>query len=517
MKPFILIITTLFISTAAAAELYKSDLNNDGKVDFQEKFENKILVERLEDLDFNGTFDRQTLFPPEAEEYIKIVNVSAYGIYPKQRITFWNDQKLKRTFSLIQIDKNNDGKWDSESLSSSDQTAHKDNCGDGGPVAEFAVNGMKAGEMSNEYTRTSWGHKIHKSCLDNNKGDWFLKNTEEAMNVGMACLSELAKSGGMGAAKNHASLKNLLAQKNVEIVCNETIYKWGSDTLAHATLSASPEDLKGTSLKHPGISFNSKFFSQHMSGKKEDLLDFKRTLFHEQLHNLGYPHNEDVEYAYTCEKCCFPGEDSKEATEAACRVCSGNYSDMGDIQYLKDMTEFGRLNFDKREALSAARKAMKKNPGNMEIMTLMTSNLSGYFNSIGPELAVRLLKTQKLSPDEAKMLNDTLEFRQDEVHKYYVKTSKVVADAVFESYVSRDPAAALEALKKAAPAINKELDSKNKFKNSKYVVENIDRNIRDLIYDVWLNKNYGKITDKAEQERLNNEAYKLAKIYKFID
>lgn len=227
--------------------------------------------------------------------------------------------------------------------------------------------------MSDEFHTSSWGHKIHKSCLDKGDKDWFLKNTEKAIKQGMSCLARLSSSGGKGAARNHVSLSNLLQQKNVQVICNEAGYDWGSATLAHATTSKSD---KSSQLKHPGISFNPAAVADFRKKGKSGDLEFVSTMFHEQLHNLGYLHGHDVEYPYTCEKCCFPGDDdSEEVKSIACKICSGNYGGSNDVAYLKDITSFGQATFSKDQALATNLRYLKENPANVSGLSYLALNL----------------------------------------------------------------------------------------------------------------------------------------------
>ena len=65
------------------------------------------------------------------------------------------------------------------------------------------------------------------------------------------------------------------------------------------------------------------------------------------MHNLGYLHNDDIEFPYTCDDCCIghaPGyEISDEAKEMACKVCTGNYTNSTDKDYLKDIAKWAIL------------------------------------------------------------------------------------------------------------------------------------------------------------------------------
>ena len=77
---------------------------------------------------------------------------------------------------------------------------------------------------------------------------------------------------------------------------------------------------------------------KNLSGKQ--ILDLKRTLFHEQLHNLGHTHNESVEFMYACEKCCFEGfwtdmlrNIHLDKDRIECKICRGDYLSNNDPEF----------------------------------------------------------------------------------------------------------------------------------------------------------------------------------------
>jgi hypothetical protein len=509
--PFILI--TFSAHGKDSKRIEKSfDTNADGKIDFVEVIVNKIVIERKEDLNNDGVFDRQTLFYPETtHEYFKVIEEKPYGPNPRKRISYWHEPKLKKSFSLTQIDENNDGKWDKEIKSSSDMFQKKEECSEEDALMKLANTSMQAASLSDEYHQTTWGHQIHKSCLDNNNKDWFLQNTEKAIKGGMSCLEELGKSGGNGALKNHISLNNILQQNNVQIICNESSYDWGTSTIAHATTSS---DTQNTSLKHPGISFNpasvAKYKSQGNNGENE----FVRTVFHEQLHNLGYLHGHDIEYPYACEKCCFPdSSESYEQKNLACNICSGNYSGSTDIKYLRDITNYGISNYDTSHGVSTSIKYLQTKPGDIGGLSYLALNLSGVFDPVGVHLAAKIRSADKPDDTLMKVLDQAESYNGSALFKPYEASSKIIADAFYVSFRSGDPATALALLKKEAPLIIKEMRKVPSEEDSKYVADSLKAGIKKLVYTVWLDEYTGNSKDPALKKKLSDESYELVKLF----
>ena len=107
--------------------------------------------------------------------------------------------------------------------------------------------------------------------------------------------------------------------------------------------------------------------------KKIELLDFKRNLFHEMMHTLGYVHGVAPELPYGCGNYCFPSLSSREdpdKMEALRKVCSGNVNQAeeffnGIINNLDKANNYGifytgDLEYAKQEYLWRKKDAMSK-------------------------------------------------------------------------------------------------------------------------------------------------------------
>jgi hypothetical protein len=83
-------------------------------------------------------------------------------------------------------------------------------------------------------------------------------------------------------------------------------------------------------------------------------LELKRTIFHENLHNLGYRHGDGIEFPYTCEASCFPYKDKENDSQSesllACKICNGDYPSEESIDYLNDFVEYSDLSYKRSQS-----------------------------------------------------------------------------------------------------------------------------------------------------------------------
>ena len=200
------------------------------------------------------------------------------------------------------------------------------------------------------------------------------------------------KSTIPGVLRNTQDLRNLLDKNNISIVCSEKEYDW-ERTLAHASVS-SENKILDPPTKHPFISISPNASNRVASLNKEENYKLKKTIFHEQLHNLGYRHGGDIEYSYACEDCCFSNDEKEKTT--ACKICTGDYTNSTDIRYIEDLFAYSKVKYSNtvfKIGIKAAISYLKENPKNIEGISLLASALSAdYFNPIGSQLAATVIK-----------------------------------------------------------------------------------------------------------------------------
>ncbi len=504
----------------ATQEVKNFDTNNDKKIDYVIINERKIVKEIKEDINFDGIFDRQTLFFSEDEEFTKIVDQKKIGNKPRKKISYWIDTKLKKYMSLTQIDKNDDSKWDIEYRSHSDLLEFRNKCNqdDGlGKTQNFTEEIIHLVNGIDEYTLTDSGFRVEKSCFMENSKEWFLKNLENSIQEGLGCLEKLKnEKDGNGALKNFSLLKNILAPPpSVQILCNESSdeYNW-SKAVAHGT--AGP--VASTSrLQHPGISIDPEYLKEKKTQGERGEKDLKKTLFHELFHNIGYKHFHDVEYAYACESCCIPSEDdTDEVRSVSCKICKKSYTDASDLEYIKDISDFSHLVSKKDIALKTSIKYLKENPGNLDGLSFLAMNLSDVFSPVGIELS-KLITSEKenLTEDQKNRLLTAREYEDQIFLKPFEETSKIIATAYYYTYANQDPKTGLELILKEEKKIKEALKSQHLNQYDKFIKRHLHENLMNIINEVFVNHYYGKdkVTTDKENE-LSDLSYKLYLTYK---
>jgi len=504
----------------ATQEVKNFDTNNDKKIDYVIINEGKIVKEIKEDINFDGIYDRQTLFFPEDEEFTKIVDQKKIGKKPRKKISYWIDKKFKKYMSLTQIDKNDDGKWDIEYRSHSDLLEFRNVCNqdDGlGKTQKFTEEIIHLVKEIDEYTLTDSGFRVEKSCFMENSKEWFLKNLENSIQEGLGCLEKLKnEKDGNGALKNFSLLKNILAPPpSVQILCNESSdeYNW-SQAVAHGTTGPVASTSR---LQHPGISIDPEYLKEKKTQGERGEIDLKKTLFHELFHNIGYKHSDDVEYAYACESCCIPSEDdTDEVRSVSCNICRKSYTDDSDLEYIKDISDFSHLVSKKDIALKTSIKYLKENPGNLDGLSFLAMNLSDVFSPVGIELS-KLISSEKenLTEDQKNRLLTAREYEDQNFLKPFVETSKIIATAYYYTYANQDPKTGLELILKEEKKIKEALKSQHLNEYDKFIKRHLHENLMNIIYEVFVNHYYGQDKDTTNKENeLSDLSYKLYLTYK---
>lgn len=112
-----------------------------------------------------------------------------------------------------------------------------------------------------------------------------------------------------------------------------------------------------------------------------------------------------------------------------------------------------------------------------------------------------------------KLITDAQQYNETKLLKTYEKSSRIIANAFYDSYKTQNPLIALEALKKQAPVIKTQLAIKDSEANAKFVKDSLKAGIKKIVYDVWLYEHTGSFKDQKSKERLDGLAHELVKIY----
>ncbi len=159
---------------------------------------------------------------------------------------------------------------------------------------------------------------------------------DESIDQGMHCLKAL---DGAGSRKNHHDLTELFKEKKIVYHCNETEYNW-KGLAAHASYTPAM-DKQEYGLIHPYVSIFPDFVLGDSTVKGEVMSEdfLKDVIFHEHFHTIGYLHNSSVDYAYTCEDCCFYDDRAIEKShrDISCKICKSSYEGIQDPVYIDDI------------------------------------------------------------------------------------------------------------------------------------------------------------------------------------
>lgn len=496
------------------------DLNQDGKADTFQVFRNNVMLSQEKDSGFTGKID-------EWFEYSDYVNPTTPVIVKKadtngdgkvDRIeSIYRDPKRKKLITTYQIDSANNGKFDKTwtNVTALEQKDQEGLCSGTAVSEEELVKNLyknvskASSQINNGFIVNEQGYKIHQSCLENWGADEFPSMFKNSMEQGFQCLRRLANdnvknnpSAPNGAKKNMVGLLALLQTSGISIVCGEKGYDW-KGTAGHA--SAYPaEKMSDPKVNHPYISINPNYPKTKRKATKEEKDELMKTMFHEQLHNLGIVHNEsNIEYPYTCETCCLPSkEDKPEDVAISCKICSGTYTSNKDQAYLKDFIEWGQKTYNATRAQKAVVAYQMEKPQDRFGLFAFADVSSGVFQPIGIEVA-KMLKTKfpERTKEEEAILEKSIGNEYFDHNRRAAPYAKLAAEAHIALYYDHDENKTLTFLENNKRAL-RELANRKKSasQNDKYVIDNVYDHLDDMIAKIWMKgypKNQGPNSDRA--------------------
>lgn len=499
-----------FSSFAASGESLQSyDLNQDGIKDrFEYSVAEKVIrVEEDRDgdkkIDFKTFLDDKTYFKVQwqySEESGKLERKTSHLLLPENK-----------TKIITEVDKDGDGVFEIRYEQVVSNIQKQDQCGEvNSTIRELSNTTLKAVAKNQKgLLPTGLGYKVDYECYQK-WGDDFNKIVKEVAVGGLQCLMDLDKKGKSGtkttgALRNAFDLTKLMKNDGISLVCSEDNYAW-TGTMAHASV-ASTEVMEKKNIKHPFVSLNPKYPEHEGTGRAAEVAELKNTIFHETLHNLGYSHKEDIEFSYTCGMCCFDKNADATAKAQACKVCTGNYKNATDINYVKDLVEFAQLTFQNDRGAAATIKYLKENKS-VSGLTILSYSTSGVFNPVGSELAKLISSKHKdLSVSDAIYLANAEKYSNQAEFLNVKTTSKTLSSSLYELYYNKSGAAAIALLEKNKAAIKQELSKAKKGSgNNPYVHDEIRTVLDNMIYEMWLN-NY-------PDKQTSDQAYQLFEFFK---
>lgn len=499
------------------------DVNLDGKVDRIEKYIKGELKEVEIDRDFRGKINEWISYQDYENDTtpIEIIKKDTnFDQDPDKIETVFKNLNHKLLITVTEVDKDFDGNMDDRYVSHTDlyQKAEIVKCQENNQIDKLNIfsltrdiDKIKEG-LNVDFYETLGGYRIHKSCMNNWGAKEFVDILKNGMNAGVMCLKKLAAENiknniqPNGAYNNLKNLDYLLNTKKVSIVCHQDKYDW-EGTAAHA--STGPKDkIEGLKVEHPYLSINPKNPKSKPFANASEKDELKRTLFHEQLHNLGIKHSEDIEYPYTCETCCMPGSDTDSTeVEAACRICSGGYKDNNDPSYIRDLISWGKASYSDLRVTKSVIKYMKENSGVRQGPFFLAESTASIFNPVGAVIASKIrAKMKPLSSAEEAALKRAEEYKNDGLLNTPTikKLAEITGSSMYAHYVDKDTKKMLANLEENKNEIKSLLaKEKNASANDKYVFENLRKQFKDMLIDIWI------YTYTKEKRPETDRAYKL--------
>ncbi len=526
MKYILLLLFLLSLSThAAETKKVEVDVNNDGKIDRIETYQGDQLISVERDSTFNGHMDEWSTYVPYTsdDKPVEIIKKDTNGDGKVDRIeTVYKDVKHGLFRTKIEIDSKFSGKFDVE-YTNTTPLKQKDSVS---CESEREMADMKALRLSSEmkevgkamgvgesvasskdgYILTEMGYKVHQSCMDRWGKTGFPDLLKNGMNKGMQCLANLAKKNDSahatpnGAKINLANLNNLLKTKGVTIICNETEGMNWKGVAGHASTGPSSDVLNDGTVKHPYLSLNPNDPKVKMKPTTDETQEMMATIFHEQLHNLGFRHGSGIEFPYMCETCCIAKVDEKQKN-AACKICAGAYLGAGDKKYVNDMIKVMREGADSQNlAFKAALTFAHEKPNDREGILAIADVTSGSLSPVGLQMSELIKKHYtNLTAEEKKHL-ETAELHlnygsKDLKDPAVVDSAKFIAQNYISYYSDHDTKGTLDTIEKNKAkylAILKgELDATKTKDTKMYYYQNMKAQYATLLSDIWSN-NYGK-------------------------
>lgn len=173
-------------------------------------------------------------------------------------------------------------------------------CGISLPEIELIKLNIEALAFRDESVRLSGAELDSDTCILDTIRTELLVDLPRSDERGFRCLKTLADSGGNKAAENFKLLRNFRRNTGLRIAC-EKIEGERIDPID--LLSERPRLIIPVEYEGWGDSERQSY------------------LFHEQFHLLGYSHENGLDFADICERCCFD-TNTPDISSSSCRSCA---------------------------------------------------------------------------------------------------------------------------------------------------------------------------------------------------
>ncbi|MFT6068981.1 MAG: hypothetical protein ACJAT2_002226 [Bacteriovoracaceae bacterium] len=494
------------------------DLNKDGIKDRFEYYQGKKLIRLEEDRNNDSKIDFITIFNDST--FYKIEKQDSTNTGKFDRVVSFKSIGKGKTRIQTKRDSNGDGQFDINFFKTVRSIQKEIDCQEDpqklGEIDDLSTASYyAAAELNNGLLPTDFGYKIDKVCIEK-WGNGFPEIVKDSIETGLKCLSDLAKNSPdknniSGAAKNYKEIEQLLSKKKVSLLCSEEDYNW-TGTRAHASASVN-DKIKSLGIGHPFISINPKIPKMSKAATDVEISAMKKTIFHEQIHNLGYLHGHGVEYAYTCGACCFKDYGGDEGKKAACKVCTGNYKNASEKKYLEDIINFSKLTYNEGLGQEAVINYLKENPKSIYGMANLSKITSDVFNPIGYHLALLIeSKNSNISKEDQLRLNQAKSRKPDDGNQ----AGEILANVYYQLYYEKNGDAAVSILDANKELLKNEYEKMEaKSEHTNYMVAELKETTYNFIFDMWVNR-YGA-NPKVEANSNESVAAKAYKLHQFFE
>jgi hypothetical protein len=512
------------------------DLNGDGVIDRIESWDEEALVKLQTDKNFTGKISEWNQYFPYKNDVtaveIEESDTNKDGKADRKK-SIYRSEKTKHWITVNEVDSDFNGSFDKKFNTFTD-LVQKNQTHCNPEMLKFESKFLKLASdskaasnkiINEEYLQTDFGYKIQKGCMKN-WGEAFPKMVKESITKGMKCLEKLAQTNtNLGVKPNgaFANLKNLdqiISNKGVTIACTQSKendkkdYDW-KRAAAHASTDATDE-IKEFGIKHPYLSLNPQIPKVKAKGTKDELAEIQKTIFHEQLHNLGIKHGEDVEAPYTCETCCFADKKTDKAElDVACKICAGGYTSSTDKKYITDMIAWGKATYRSQRATLAVLNFQKEFPQDKFGLLAFAEINSDVFSPLGSNIAIILKKKFKgWSKDEEKKIDEIAEMNNYELFKNPLikKSSATIAETYVSLVYDKNYTKTMALLKKESANLKAMIAAKAKAKgNESYVFDNLKDMLTVQLKEIWMKDGVDKTSPEADEAYILLNDLKLIK------
>jgi hypothetical protein len=355
-----------------------------------------------------------------------------------------------------------------------------------------------------DMVRTDFDYYLHQSCLELRPDSEMVTLLKESIIEGLNCLENLGDSTKkrIDLFERHLTLKpELYCQANMATDYEKSQMGGFANTYKKRVT--------------PYISVNPRF------AREGSPAEVKSILFHEMIHNIGYDHTWTIEYAYTCDECCFPGENSTlKEIELACKICAMEDSTIDDREYLIDLMAFSVMGQWGNGVRRAMIYAFTHEHEVFAKELVVRSTYSYFARPFAIALAIRVLQSETTLSNSEK---DYLEkVAGKTISDYWAidvlvvqQIALLLADAFLYSYNANYDSAHLNLLKFHTQIDEYAAEALGPYENSLLVIE--DRMLRTLRLGLWHKLKNPPKKGKRKHKRLYRERLNSAnKLFKLI-